>query len=99
MDSKSRLVRKLPTRMYTVDIIPRLLPKLTGRLNLPTIVYSWFFFPPVSYLPSSLNIEHLDGYTIKPWRVSLPFKEAYTRHELLILSSPLMYLSFRVLMQ
>jgi len=62
-----RLLKKPPTKIYTVNINPRLLPKSVVRLNLPTITNSWFFLPLGSCFFFLMNEWQLDWYNIKPY--------------------------------
>jgi len=62
-----RLLKKPPTKIYTVNINPRLLPKSVVRLNLPTITNSWFFLPLGSCFSFLMNEWQLDWYNIKPY--------------------------------
>ena len=62
-----RLLKKPPTKIYTVNINPRRLPKSVVRLNLPTITNSWFFLPLGSCFSFLMNEWQLDWYNIKPY--------------------------------
>lgn len=62
-----RLLKKPPTKIYTVNINPRLSPKSVVRLNLPPITNSWFFPPLGSCFFFLMNEWQLDWYNIKPY--------------------------------
>ena len=82
-----RPLKKLQTKIYTVNINPRLLPKLVVQLNLPTITNSWFFLPLGSCFSILLNEWQLDWYNIKPYWISPLLWEECTHHDLPIISS------------